>query len=265
METGNVHSKSGAVRVRGSVRSGFKVEAPGDIIVDEVVEEADIVSGGSVVVSGGVIMNRKNRIVAKNDVTAKFFQNALIAAGGDVTAEAELSHCDVKAGGRVAVLGSSGMISGGRVESAGGVQAEYLGNEARSKTSITLRIMGPKEEKVLEGRNLLIEELTRLDRAIGAEDALQSLMNAPEEDRRILAELIKVRARIQADIRSIDEELAEERREMEARLAQTQVKVGRTAYSGVVIVIGSRRLALTEDMDAPVFQWDAAGRSVAVG
>lgn len=258
LETGNVRSKSGAVSIRGNVRAGFRVEAPGDIVVGEVVEEADLEAGGSVTVAGGVLMNGKNTLVAGGAVTAKFCQNAVIRAGGDVMVEAELSHCDVQAGGKVHVTGGKGMVSGGRVECVDGLEAAYLGNEARSKTIVTLRAVGPEEERLMEGRNVLAEELGRLDRAVGAENAMNTLMTAPEEERRILAELVKVRARIQADIRSIDDTIAEERKHYEDHLVDKLIKVRRKAYCGVVIVMGRKRFAVTEDMDAPTFKWDAA-------
>ncbi|WP_461210552.1 DUF342 domain-containing protein [Desulfocurvus sp. DL9XJH121] len=262
MSTGNVHSKHGAVHVKGCVRSGFKVEAPGDIVVDDVVEEADLIAGGNVAVGGGVIMNRKTRIVAKGNVSARFMQNARVAAGGDLTVEAELSHCEVKVRGKVMAAGSKGMISGGRVECGDGVQVNLLGNEARSKTVIVLDVPIPEAEEIMEERNLLAQRLVRLDRAIGSEDALGALMNAAEEDRRILAELIKVRGKIQADIRAMDDDLAERRRKMEAELAEKRVHVLQTAYSGVEVFLGNKRLALTEDMDAPVFRWDPKERAV---
>lgn len=262
MRTGHVRSKQGSVRITGSVRSGFQVESPGDIIVDGLVEEADLTAGGGIAVAGGVIMNHKNTLTAGGNVSARFFQNARVAAGGDVTAKTEISHCEVKAGGRVLVTSAKGAVSGGAVECGEGVQAAYLGNEARSKTRIVVKVQVGGDEISLEWRNALALKLTRLDQAIGSEDALGALMNSAEEDRRILAELIKIRGRVQADIRAEDDRLAEERKKLEAMLAEKRVKAWVVAHSGVVVVMGAKRMALTEDMDMPVFRWDPDKRTV---
>lgn len=264
LSTGNVRSKSGSVHIRGSVRSGFQVEAPGDVVVGEVVEEADIDAGGNVTVAGGILMTGKNKVVSGKTVMAKFCQNAFIEAEGDVTVDAELSHCTVRAGGKVVVTSAKGMISGGRVECAEGLETAFLGNEARSKTVVVLRAESQGASLLLEDRNILVEELVRLNNAIGSENAMEVLVAAPEEDRRILAELIKVRARVQADVRAVDDAIAEERRAFEQQLAEKSIKVRGKAYSGVEIIMGTKKFVVREDLDAPVFKWDPDQRRVVV-
>lgn len=252
LDSGNIRAQHGSVRIKGAVRSGFKVEAAGDVVVEGLIEEADVEAGG-LVVAGGVIMNGKNTIKAEGNVQARFFQNAVIRAGGDVISQAELSHCDVVAGGDVTVLEGKGIISGGRVLSYGNIVARILGNQARAKTVLELLVKRSGEDELLDRRNGLTEELERLDEAIGSGDAMSSLMTAPEEDRRILAELIKVRGRLQGAIRALDGEVVEQRRAARKELAERRVTARQQAFSGVEVIIGKRRRKIRSSMEAASF------------
>ncbi len=76
---------------RAGARQGRRAQAAASSrpratwIVEGLIEDADITAGG-LVVSGGVLMSGRNRIVAAGNVAAKFFQNAEVQAGGDVVA-----------------------------------------------------------------------------------------------------------------------------------------------------------------------------------
>lgn len=260
-DTGNIHAEHGSVHIQGAIKSGFKVEASGDVIVEGLIEEADVTAGG-LVVAGGVIMNGKNRIQATGNVTAKFFQNAIVRAGGDVTAKLEISHCDVIAEGSVLALGGKGIISGGHIISGSDILAKIIGNESRSRTVVEIRLPSPKQDQLTAARNQLAEELARLDKAIGAEDALTMLMTAPEEDRRILAELVKVRGKLQADIRIIDESITAERRAQEELLAARQIKAEQIVFSGTEVIFGGKPLQLNEDQEAARFHWNQHDRQI---
>lgn len=260
-DTGNIHADHGAVHIKGAITSGFKVEASGDVIVEGLIEEADVTAGG-LVVAGGIIMNGKNTVQAEGDVTAKFFQNAKVRAGGDVHSGLEISHCDIIAQGSVIAMESKGIISGGHIISGSDIHAKIIGNESRSKTIVEIRLSSPKQIQLTNARNQLAEELANMDRAIGAEDALTMLMTAPEEDRRILAELVKVRGKIQADIRAIDDSIAAERKTQEEILIQKQIKAEQQAFSGTEVIFNNKSLKVTEDMNAPRFHWNAQDRKI---
>ncbi|WP_028587506.1 DUF342 domain-containing protein [Desulfocurvus vexinensis] len=259
--TGNIRAQHGGVHVKGAVRSGCTVEAQGDVIVDGLIEEADITAGG-LVVSGGVLMNGRNRIRAEGNVAAKFFQNAIVEAGGDVVAQLEISHCQITAGGDVTVLGPRGMIRGGHVVSGGNIVAQTLGNEARSATIVEIRPSNSEEKELIEQRGGLTEELERMDAALGDEDAIATLMAAPEEDRRILAELIKARGKLQGEVRALDVRILEQRQVLRERLAALHVRALRRVFSGVEVIIMGKRLSVTTDLEAARFRRDLDTRTI---
>lgn len=260
-DSGNIRAEHGSVHIKGAVKAGFSVEATGDVVVDGLIEEADVNAGG-LVVAGGVIMNGKNRIKATGNVSAKFFQGAMIVADGEVKADREISHCKIQATGSVTVTSGKGIISGGHVISGGDIRAKIIGNESRSRTIVEIRLPSPEQDEMMNRRNQLAEELGRLDSAIGSDDALTTLMTAPEEDRRILAELIKVRGSLQGEIRTVDDAIATKRREQQEQLAEKMIKADQRAYSGVEVILGGKRMKLTEGLDAPRFHWDHHKRQI---
>lgn len=253
--TGNIHAKHGSIHIKGDIKSGFSVASYEDVIVDGVVEKADIKAGG-LVITGGVIMDGKNSIKAKGDVSAHFFHNAIVESGGDVTADQDVSHCRITAAGKVTVLGGKGIISGGHVISGSTIHASIIGNKSGVKTSVEIRIPSPTKKALQKAQDELRAELHKLDKAIGKDFDLSSLMSAPEEDRRILRELIKVRGRLQGEIRSIEESktsfLCGRRQDIESK----RIKADQKVYSGTRAIICGVPYVPRDTMESPSFRLD---------
>jgi len=261
LHTGNIKVDHGSVHITGDVTSGFKVEAVGDVIIDGLVEEADIVAGG-LVIAGGIIMNGKNRIDATGDVSAKFFQNAVVNSGGDVSAGLEFSHCEIFAKGKVSALGGKGIINGGHIISEDNIHAKIIGNEARTKTIVEIRIASSRSDSLLEVRNSLVEQSERLTKAIGTDNLVEALTKEPEENRRILAELAKVKGKVQASIREVDSAIVSERAAAKEALSAKRIKADQKANSGVQVIIGGKELKLLEGVDAPSFRLDQESKRI---
>lgn len=51
--TGNIEY-SGSVTVRGNVKGGFRISAKGDIVVEGIVEDAELYAGGQIIVKRGI-------------------------------------------------------------------------------------------------------------------------------------------------------------------------------------------------------------------
>ncbi len=260
--TGNIHTEHGSVHIKGDVKCGFTVESPNDIIIDGVVEEADIVAGG-IVIAGGVIMNGNNKVVAKGDVSAHFFRNAIIEAGGNVNADQELSHCQVTAKGKITVLGAMGIIYGGHIISGDDIHATVIGNKAHIRTCVEIRTRNATEEKFITMRELVEKEIVQLDEAIGVDYDLTSIMSAPEEDRRILAELIKIRSRMQAKIHRIDESEELQAANTNDQAPSKRIKADQKVFRGTEVIINDKALKPKADMDAPTYFIDFESQQIA--
>ncbi len=132
--TGNIEY-DGDVRVLGSVRAGFCVQATGTIEVRGVVEAAMVQSDKDVIISRGMNGMGKGLIIAGNNVVAKFIENSRVQAEGYVQAEAIL-HSEVNSKGDVIVNGKKGFITGGSVKALGNVEAKIIGSTMGVDTDI---------------------------------------------------------------------------------------------------------------------------------
>ncbi len=95
--TGNIKYQ-GAVVIKGSVRTGFRVEADEDILIQGGVEAAEVVSrNGSIVVHSGVLGGDKARLIAKHDIEVGFAQQAFLETEGQLKASKHLLHCQARA------------------------------------------------------------------------------------------------------------------------------------------------------------------------
>lgn len=123
----------GSVRIRGNVRTGFAVEATGDVIVDGVVEGGRIISGGQIILKRGIQGMGRGYLETKGSVISKFIENAEVKAGGYVTADAIL-HSKVTAKGEVSTSGKKGFIIGGEIHSGTGISVKTAGSTMGTST-----------------------------------------------------------------------------------------------------------------------------------
>ena len=262
MESGNVRSSQGSVSVRGAVCTGFTVEAGKDVTVNGMVEDAVIKAGGDVNLAGGVHMAEAGHVQAGGAVTAKFMEHARIKAVGDVSSTMDIIQCDITSGGAVQANAGQGNVVGGVIRCRGGLTAKEVGSENALATVVEIIVRGPKGLELEERAEGLQARLEKLERGLGVENALDALLQAPEEDRRILAQLIKVKSDIQTELKTVDKELETDMAQAQGELAGTAVKVTGTVHPGVTIRIANRVHKVTETMGPTVFRWNARNREI---
>ena len=81
LSTGNIDF-IGTVIVRGDVKDGFKVYAGEDLIVNGVVEGAELKCNGKLSIAGGVSGNDKAKIFCSGDANIKYIRNAIVEITG---------------------------------------------------------------------------------------------------------------------------------------------------------------------------------------
>ncbi|HJT23367.1 MAG TPA: FapA family protein, partial [bacterium] len=127
LSTGNIDFV-GTVIVRGDVKDGFKVYAGEDLVVNGVVEGAELKCGGKLSIAGGVSGNDKAKIVCAGDANIKYIRNAIVEVGGSLTSGQAIMHCKVTVGKKVSVAGQKGVIVGGQVIAGEQVHAASMGS-----------------------------------------------------------------------------------------------------------------------------------------
>lgn len=146
--TGNI-DYDGSVLVHGNVKSGFSVQAQGDIIVEGLVEGAYLLAGGQIVVKHGIHGMLKGKLYAGTNLMAKYIENAYVSAGGYVEAEIVLNS-EIDATDAVRVKGKKGLISGGCVRAGNYIEAENIGTDMGTSTQIEVGVDPDQKERYLE-------------------------------------------------------------------------------------------------------------------
>ncbi|HOP28292.1 MAG TPA: FapA family protein [Spirochaetota bacterium] len=145
LDSGNIQF-NGTVRITGSVKSGFKVQADNDIIVEGDVDNAQLISGGSITVKMGVVGKDGTRLIAKGDISAKFIQNAKVEAGKSVIVSDSIINCDILSYDKIEITGKNGKIIGGKLVALYEIKSPIVGTQTETVTNLTV------------GRNFAVEE-----------------------------------------------------------------------------------------------------------
>ena len=235
--TGDVMMNEGSLGIRGTVRTGFTVQAAGDVTVEQSVEDADVTAGGNVTVRGGVL---KGRIHSSGVITVKYAENAVLFAGDAVTVENSAFNCDITAQGRVLLPATGkGLIRGGTIRAGGGLDALEIGSPASAGTHIFVGLAGERETELLREEAELKEELFRFTHKHGELD-LEGIANRfgdasnPEVERALqqMTRLRNVRKRLEIEKHRMRQEVTPE------------IIVRKIVHPGTLITIAGKTVVL---------------------
>lgn len=135
----------GNVHVKGNVKSGFVIHSDGDIIVDGVVEGAELYAGGQIIVQRGIHGMGKGLLSAKGNIIIKFIESATVKSGGYITTES-IIQSQVSAKTEIDVSGGKGLIVGGVVRACNRIKARTYGSAIGAATHVEVGIEPEKME-----------------------------------------------------------------------------------------------------------------------
>lgn len=146
LATGNI-DYDGLVMVEGDVQAGMSIKATGDIHIGGTAEAASLISGGNIVIKGGVIGNlgRKEHtgqvVQCQGSFSATFVQQARIEAGDSIYIDDVSMQSELIAINQVLVGGKNrGYIVGGLVQATLLVKANLIGSAAHTATRIDVGV-----------------------------------------------------------------------------------------------------------------------------
>lgn len=154
---------SGNVMVYGDVCSGFIVKADGNITINGMVESAEIIAGGDVLIKKGMNGNFKGSISAGGSIKVGFLENCNIYCSGTLYSNSVVS-CNVSSEDSVIIQGSLGVLIGGNITAYKSVEARVIGSKSRRETSITLGVMPQLHEKQAQAQSDWKETIDTLDK-----------------------------------------------------------------------------------------------------
>lgn len=264
--TGNIQLERGTVRIDGSVRDGFLVAAPGDIVVGGTVEGCRLLTSGSVGVGGGIVQGGLGRVQAKGDVSAAFIENSTIEAGGDVTVIQNVANSIITAGGKLICIRGKGIVMGGELTVARGIDVNELGTEFGVKTRVTINAGLDLDDStdIIAERRSLRDKRMKIEGAIGADSPKAILERTPPAKRLEVAKLLKLRISIVNRLEEIKEELEARRKAMEI-YPELRIKVRRKAHPGAIISIAGKNVMLHETTEACTFYFDPGTMAIVKG
>lgn len=158
--TGDIDYK-GSVHIRGNISEGFTVIADGDIVVDGVVEGANIACGGQVIIRRGIQGQGKVSIKAESNILCKYIENADITCGGYIETDS-IINSNVAASGDIVVRGKRGCIIGGITRAGGKVVVKTVGTEMGSVSRIEVGIDPQIKERFIALQNTIKSTNTEL-------------------------------------------------------------------------------------------------------
>ena len=237
--TGNIDFV-GTVVIRGNVLTGFTVKSAGDIRVVGGVEGAELIAGGSIEITGGIIGYNKGLVSAGKNVKVSFIQDGNVVAGEDVVVSQSIMHSNIRAGHDVLCNGAKGLIVGGIVQAGERVIARTIGNTMSTATAIEVGVVPELRNEINDLRQELRQLIENEDKTNKALYLLNQLANngqlAPDK----VALRVKLNATKQSHMRE-EKRIKERVLEIERMLEDTgraRVDVIKTIYGGSKIVIG---------------------------
>lgn len=247
--TGNI-SIDGAVVVTGWVRTGFTVEASGDIEILGGVEGAAVTSrGGSICVHGGVLGGGRARLEARYDIIAHHVESAWLAARRHIKVAEALLHSLTLAGGSVQVFAGKGTIIGGIVRARGSILARVVGGEAGARTE--LRIEHSEGQALRDELDLIEKKLAQLEserRALGRVASSRMGARAAQGDgaaaEHAFAELVQS-SDLETKLRLFEARREELRRGLKLP-ERANIKIKDVLYPGTLVSFAGRNLAIGE-------------------
>ncbi len=240
---GNITSK-GTIVVRGNVRSGFVLDAVGDVEVWGTVEDSFIKSKGSVLIRGGFVGSGKGKIEAEGDVTVGFARNQTIVAN-NVTILREAVDCTIYAKNIVKAGGDKISIEGGITTAGTLIEVEALGSKNEVYTDVEAGIDYTTHPDKINTRKEI--------------SGLKAFLKKVDKELNTLYAIKKAKGELPAQyVATFDHHLSR-REELVKKLrnlvsnevvpvnADAKVVVNRVVHAGVEIKIGEPAITLLEE------------------
>ncbi len=235
--TGNIRF-NGKVVVKGNVKSGFMIEAAGNIEVMGVVEGAVLKSNADIVLNRGIQGNNQAELLCKGDLIAKYIENTKINIGGSVEAECIL-HSIVYAKKKILIRGKKGLIVGGIVKAGEEIDAQIIGSSMGTQTKIEVGIdpnLKEKYDQAQEKLKEIVKNLQNLKQTIEILNKMNKSAPLPDSKKDMLVRSVKTYEVMKDEQIHYQEEIQTMTHQME-NATKGKVHVSKIIHPGVKITI----------------------------
>jgi len=246
LETGNI-KHPGMIEITGDVRAGASVEAEGDILVKGVVEPANLVAGGSLIVNGGILGDTEHGIEVGGGIQAKYLMEARVRAVEDVEIAKEITNSWVRTLGSVQV--KNGRVVGSDVMARGDIEVGLAGCDGAVSTVLTSGVDYRLEEDLIQ-KELVIKQrkgqIKRIQEAVLR--AMEAGSSLTDRERRAAGELLEIGVQIKAamdQLRSQCRNIVERVDGDDYRFQRSFIEVGKRCFPDTELRISNLRKRIT--------------------
>ncbi len=229
----------GSVVVRGNVKTGYKIEATGNIDIDGVVEGATVISGGDVALRRGIQGMNRAYLKAEGNLMAKFIENAKVIISGNIES-GSIMNSQVISKNNIFVRGRKGVLVGGNVRAGLVIDAQNIGSGMGSTTKIAVGVDAETQDRMrvlYEERKALNAEEYRTRQLLEALQTRHKQGKLSKEHVASLPATVTKYSELKARIMQIDNELFELSGQGQTDAELTRIKVHDRIYPGVSIEI----------------------------
>lgn len=242
--TGNVH-------IMGNVKGGFSVKAKGDVIVEGVVEDAEIEAGGQIIVKRGIHGKGKGKLTADGNIICQFIENAIVSSGGFIETDSIL-HSQVAAYSEIHANGKKGFITGGLIRAGALVEAQTIGSEMGSDTRIEVGTDPKKKERFQQLKGMITEKSEELDKV---KTILATYTKKLQSGEQLSPEIMGYVQKLAYTFKAQKEEVEPLKEEYSAlqnelMLANgAKIQIRKTIYSGVTIAVSDMEMRIKDEQN----------------
>ena len=256
-QTGNI-SFPGTIAVRGSILDGFEVQAGGDVIVENTIQSSNVSAGGDVVVKRGILTRGKGTVSAEGRVLAKFIENSIVEAEGNVVVETAIMNSQIYTNNRVIALTEDGAIIGGRILAFDRIICRNLGSQAHPQTSVQVGYRFDVQRKYLE----MLAKISAVARKMA--ELQKNYEYVSNSDPNNLDKLGDIRGKI-LKLDRVKKQMQEDIVEVNAtRIFNnlSMVEVEQTMYPGVYVYINDSCYNVKKEISFSSIKWDIDQKAV---
>ncbi len=175
VKTGNVVFR-GKVVVNGNITSGYCVQADEDIVVNGIVEAAQVKTNGNLTVTGGVLGHQEAKIEVEGSIAAKFLHSSEVICRGNIMVDS-IMHCDIDCQGKIVVAGKKSLVVGGNITAWYGLDVGVIGSEMGTQTILQIGL----NSDILKRLQRVGEEVEEIKAAIDKIDKVVRLIELQSE------------------------------------------------------------------------------------
>jgi hypothetical protein len=253
--TGNL-SMDGALDIKGWIRSGFKVNATGEIRVGGGVEDAKVESGTDIYIQGGMIGSDEGYVRAGGNLTVRFLENAVVNVDGDIFVQEDIVRSNVSANGSIIATGAKGRIRAGSVFAGKVIEMYEIGSPAGVITHVSVGVATKLREHLVNISKKLgeySENRAKMDMALTKYDQLDKGKQFSKEIERKIRTLTNQRR----DLIVEEDKLKKEKEALAQKLSQAAsehlaVKAKEAVYSGTTVVVSGFAFKVMDDITGNV-------------